>query len=78
MSNNNKLMMYRILNDIKPPFKRTKYPYSYWTPDKIVYTQKKIKLEFSKDEEFFKRPSKNKKKRGGGKLNSNKFIWIFL
>jgi len=71
----NKLIMYNILNGIKPFFKRTKYPYTHWTPDKIIFTQKKIKLVFSKDERFYKNPG-TKKKRGGGQLYLNDIIFI--
>ena len=46
-----KLEMYNILNNITPHFKKTRFPYNYWTPNKITDTQNKIKLVFSKNEE---------------------------
>ena len=68
------LEMYKILNNVKPYFKKSKFPYTHWTQDKIIYTQKKIKLVFSKDNRFYKNPSKKKYK--GGNLNSNVIIYI--
>ena len=35
---------YNILNSIKPSFLRTKYPYNFVNPEKIVIMQKKIPI----------------------------------
>ncbi len=35
---------YNILNAIKPKFLRTKYPYNFVNPEKIILTQKKITI----------------------------------
>lgn len=66
-----KLEMYNILNGIKTHARKTRYPYSYWTTDKIVETKNKIKLVYSKNEEFFMRPKKKKWIKGGGELYSD-------
>lgn len=64
---NHKLEMYDILNNITPHPKKTRFPYSYWTPDKITDTQNKIRLVFSKNKNFFFR-KKRKWVKGGGEL----------
>lgn len=70
-----KLKTYELLNQLKPEYKKTKYPYSHWTPEKITETQKTIKLQLSRDKKFFVK--KNKKiKRGGDLLNNCNIIYI--
>ena len=44
-----RLEMYNLLNEINPYFKKTKYPYNYWTPEKVIETKKDIKLVWSKN-----------------------------
>ena len=46
------LNMYKILNEIKPHFRQTKYPYNYWSLEKIIETKNNIKLIWSKDKKF--------------------------
>ena len=35
---------YNILNTIKPKFLRSKFPYNWISPEKIILTQKKITI----------------------------------
>lgn len=51
-----KLDIYNKLNRIKPSSKSLKYPFNFWTPEKIKITQREIQLKF-------KNPPT---KRGGG------------
>ena len=69
-----KLEIYNKLNKIKPKYNKTKFPYNYWTPEKITETHKSIKLELSSDKKFFK--SYNKKKYGGSIFFSDKILII--
>ncbi len=50
----NKVEIYNKLNRIKPSKLSLKYPFNFWTPEKIKFTQKEIALQFKKQ-----------KKRGG-------------
>ena len=47
------IKIYHILNNIKPDYMKTKFPYNYWTPEKIFETQNIVKLLSSKDKKFF-------------------------
>ena len=40
-----KLEIYNTLNKIKPKYNITKFPYNYWTPEKITETHKSIKIQ---------------------------------
>ena len=76
-----KLEIYNTLNKIKPKYNKTKFPYNYWTPEKITETHKSIKIHLSSDKKFFKsdKPklkSYNKKKYGGSIFFSNKILII--
>lgn len=66
------LVKYQILNEIRPYFKKTKYPYNYWSSEKIIETKKDISLVWSKDKKFLMPPFK--KKMGGGKEFNKIFI----
>ncbi len=59
------LDMYKKLNEINPYYKQTKYPYNYWTPEKITDTRNIIRLVWSKDKRFLITPKKAKKMKGG-------------
>lgn len=41
-----KIEIYNKLNRIKPSNKMLKYPFNFWTPEKIKFTQKDIELKF--------------------------------
>lgn len=41
-----KLEIYNKLNRIKPSNKSLKYPFDFWTPEKIKMTQNEIELKF--------------------------------
>lgn len=41
-----KLEIYNKLNRIKPSNKSLKYPFNFWTPEKIKMTQNEIELKF--------------------------------
>ena len=41
-----KLDIYNKLNRIKPSNKMLKYPFNFWTPEKIKFTQKEIELKY--------------------------------
>jgi len=41
-----KLDIYNKLNRIKPSSKSLKYPFNFWTPEKIKITQREIQLKF--------------------------------
>lgn len=62
---NRSIEMYNILNTIKPNYAKTKFPYNYWTPEKIFETQKIVKMISSKDKKFLISTTRAKKKRGG-------------
>lgn len=41
-----KIVIYNKLNRIKPSNKSLKYPFNFWNPAKIKFTQKEIELKF--------------------------------
>jgi hypothetical protein len=41
-----KIDIYNKLNRIKPSNKSLKYPFDFWTPEKIKITQREIQLKF--------------------------------
>ena len=41
-----RIEIYNKLNRIKPSFKSLKYPFNFWTPDKIKFSQKEIEIKF--------------------------------
>jgi hypothetical protein len=41
-----KIEIYNKLNRIKPSFKSLKYPFNFWTPEKIKFSQKEIEIKF--------------------------------
>jgi hypothetical protein len=41
-----RIEIYNKLNRIKPSNKVLKYPFNFWTPEKIKFTQKEIELKF--------------------------------
>ena len=49
----NRIEIYNKLNRVKPSNKILKYPFNFWTPAKIKFTQKEIELKF-------KNPNKSK------------------
>ena len=49
----NRIEIYNKLNRVKPSNKILKYPFNFWTPAKIKFTQKEIELKF-------KNPDKSK------------------
>lgn len=53
---------YNILNSVKPKYFKTTYPYSLVDPEKITFTQKKIKL-------LVKSTTADGKKTGGKEVN---------
>jgi hypothetical protein len=65
------LESYNILNTIVPKYLKNYYPYTDMTPEKILFTQKKISLLVKKYDKYDKSgkydKSKNKVK-GGGNL----------
>ena len=71
-----KLETYNILNNIKPHFKKTRYPYNYWSPDKIIFTRNKIHLIMTKNKQVFHNRNKKKTFRGGGELYNDSYIFI--
>ena len=44
---------------------KTKFPYNYWTPEKIFETQNVVKMIASKNKKFLINTTKAKKKKGG-------------
>ncbi len=40
-----KLDIYNKLNRIKPSSKSLKYPFNFWTPEKVKITQREIQLK---------------------------------
>lgn len=56
-----KLEIYNKLNRIKPSTRSLKYPFNFWTPEKIKITQREIQIK-AKDQPV------NVKKGGGGKV----------
>lgn len=50
-----RLKLYNLLLTVRPSSWDTKYPYDTWTPKKIIFTQKEIKLR-----------TKDTKVKGGG------------
>lgn len=61
-----KLDIYNKLNRIKPSNKSLKYPFNFWSPDKVKITQQEIELKF-------KNPSK--KKFGGYGSNAHVIVY---
>lgn len=60
---------YHILNAVKPKFLRTKYPYNWVSPEKILLTQKKITImskELHSDTKQLNTKPSNTNKLGGG------------
>ena len=53
-----KLDIYNKLNRIKPSNKSLKYPFNFWSPEKIKITQREIELKF-----------KNPPKKKGGSIH---------
>lgn len=43
---------YKILNTIVPKYTQTEFPYSEITPDKIIFTKKKIEIIAKKVNDF--------------------------
>ena len=76
----NKINNYKLLCSIKPHYKKSKYPYSHWTPEKIINTGKMIKLvSANKNNTKNGRPKKlvtweKRIKHGGSGENK---IWVF-
>lgn len=76
-----KIDNYKLLCSIKPPYMKSKYPYSHWTPEKIINTGKMIKLisadakkkKGKRVKKLITNKKHNKIKEGGG---SHK-IWVF-
>jgi hypothetical protein len=46
MDNLNRIEIYNKLNRIKPSKSTLKYPFNFWTPEKIKFTQKEIEIKF--------------------------------
>ena len=57
--------VYNKLNCVLPYFERSKYPYNYWTPEKINETKKIINMVWAKDKRFLITIQKSKRKSGG-------------
>jgi hypothetical protein len=65
---------YKLLCSIKSYHKKTKYPYSHWTLEKITNTGNMIKLvKLNKTSNKMVTKKKNKSKKGGGVHK----IWVF-
>jgi hypothetical protein len=47
-----RIEIYNKLNRIKPSNKILKYPFNFWTPEKIKFTQNEIKLKFKQEKNF--------------------------
>lgn len=47
-----RIEIYNKLNRIKPSNKILKYPFNFWSPEKIKFTQKEIELRFKHPEKF--------------------------
>lgn len=55
-----RINIYNILNKIKQPYLKNKYPYTNITKENIIQTQKEISINYIHDQNFFL-----KKKIGG-------------
>lgn len=62
---NRSIEIYNILNTIKPDYMKTKFPYNYWSTEKIFETQKIVKMISSKDKKLLISVTSAKKKKGG-------------
>jgi len=69
-----KIKNYKLLCSIKPHYKKSKYPYSHWTPEKITNTGNMIALVRT-DKSAKKLVTRKKQaKRGGGMCK----IFVFI
>ena len=64
---------YKLLCSIQPHYKKSKYPYTHWTPEKIIQTGNMIKL--IKSDKTAKKLVTHKKPKKGGAENR---IWVFV
>lgn len=63
MDNFNRIEIYNKLNRIKPSKLNLKYPFNFWSPEKIKFTQKEIEIKFKNN------PHKDKPKKKGGNVS---------